>query len=207
MFIRAGLLLEFKMLQRAVNVNVFANNSEVVCPDFDPKASRTDRKMIADHYKRLIDDKLLNEKLFSTAIFLCKEPTSEIQAKRLLKQMSRFYYHKRMFGGTQGSWLGTLGAFYIEANRYEGFPRAIYYESDNSRTISEEIKEMFLERGFSVSARSLYLRHKAIKKECYAKIRYYYNRVLELPYIPAWYLNKNDLYDLALAHKEENINK
>lgn len=130
-----------------------------------------------------------------------------MHAEKFLKQMNKLFFHKRMFGGTQGSWLGTLGAFDIEVCRREEPEKAIYYEADNSLAISEEIKTKFSNYGFNVSARSLYLRHKVIKKDGYSKILYYYNRLLTLPYILPWYLNNNDLYDLALAHKEENMNK
>lgn len=44
-----------------------------------------------------------------------------------------------MFGGTQGSWLGTLGAFDIEVSRWVEPELAIYYECDNSLTISEKL--------------------------------------------------------------------
>lgn len=206
LFIRAGLLFEFKMLQSTMNAKIFGNNNEHCHPESYSELPPTHKKLIFDYYARLIKDQLANERLFSTAIFLCKDYTSKTRAQIFLKQMSKYYNHKRMLGGTQGSWLGTLGAFYIEVSRNEDPKRAIYYESDNSRTISEEIKETFLERGFSVSARSLYLRHKAIKKDDYAKIRYYYHSVLTLPYIPPWYLNQNDLYDLAIVYKEDDVN-
>lgn len=207
LFIRAGLLFEFKMLQRAVNVKVFANNNELSCLDDDSEFPLTDHNIIIDYYTRLIKDKFINNQLFSTAIFLCKEHASEICAEILLKQMNKFYYHKRMFSGTQGSWLGTLGAFDIELRSREEPEKAIYYEFDNSRAISEEIKLKFSNRGFNVSARSLYLRHKTIKKDDYAKIRYYYNLVLNQPCMVPWYLDNKDYYNLALRYKEKNANK
>ena len=49
-----------------------------------------------------------------------------------------------MFSGTQGSWLGTLGAFDIACEHDEEPEMAIYYEEDNSRTISEEIRLKYL---------------------------------------------------------------
>ncbi|MCW2255409.1 hypothetical protein M2263_001500 [Providencia alcalifaciens] len=206
LFIRAGLLFEFKMLQRASASMISGKQRyKIDIPKLDSGMSRTSRKMIADYYKRLIDVWLLEENPSSFASFRCKEYVSETEIENILKKMSKFYLHKRMFDGTQGSWLGTLGAFYIEINRYEDPKRAIYYESDNSRTISEEIKEMFLEFGFSVSARSLYLRHKAIKKDNYSKIQHY-THLFELPYVFPWYLNNNGFYDLAFQFKEKDVN-
>ncbi|OHT22350.1 hypothetical protein A3Q29_11055 [Providencia stuartii] len=207
LFIRACLLLEFKMLQRAMNVKVFSNNTELCHRDYDSRISPTDRKMIIDYYKRMIEDEGQNGGLFSTANFFCKEHTSEIRARTFLKQMNKFYFHKRMFGGTQGSWLGTLGAFYIELWSSEEPKKAIYYEADNSQAISEEIKLKFSNCGFNVSARSLYLRHKATKNDDYAKIRYYYNLVLNQPFMVPWYLNNKDYYELALKYKGKDANK
>ena len=113
--------------------------------------------------------------------------------------MSRFYFHKRMFDGTQGSWLGTLGAFDIEVSRWVEPELAIYYEGNNSLTISEKIRSKFMGFGFSVSARNLYLRHKTVRKNSYSKIRYYYVLLLNQPCIFPWYLNDNSCYDMALG--------
>ncbi|HHR6443368.1 TPA: hypothetical protein ACS773_000103 [Providencia alcalifaciens] len=207
LFIRSGLLFEFKMLQRAVNVKIFGNCNENSDVEYDPEMSLTDRNMIVDYHNRIVTDKVQNGRLFSTAIFLCKEHASERSAEILLKQMNKFYYHKRMFSGTQARWLGTLGAFDIELRSREEPEKAIYYEADNSRAISEEIKLKFLNYGFNVSERSLYLRHKAIKKDDYAKVRYYYNLVLNQPGMIPWHLDNKDYYDLGLKYKGKDANK
>lgn len=208
MFIRAGLLFEFKMQQRAMEIMTFHNNNyQIDIPKLGFEKSRISRKNIADYYKRLIDVWLLEENASTFAIFRCKEHVSKTDAEKILKTMSKFYLHKRMFDGTQGSWLGTLGAYEIEICCKEEPELAIYYETNNSLTISEKVKSKLLDYGFNVSARSLYLRHKAIKKEGYSKIVYYYHAVLELPYPIPWYLNKNDLYDLSLGYKAENVNE
>ncbi|EKT64552.1 hypothetical protein [Providencia burhodogranariea] len=208
LFIRAGLLFEFKMQQRAMEIMTSnKNNYQIKISKLDFEKSRISRKNIADYYKRLIDIWLLEKNPSTFAIFRCKEHVSKTDAEKILKTMRKFYLHKRMFGGTQGNWLGTLGAFEIELCCKEEPKRAIYYETNNSLTISDKVKSKLLDYGFNVSARSLYLRHKAIKKEGYSKILYYYHSVLGLPYIPPWYLNKNDLYDLALEYKAENVNE
>ena len=41
---------------------------------------------------------------------------------------------------------------------------AIYYEMNNKNTISDKVKSKLEDYNFIVSARSLYLRHKVIKK-------------------------------------------
>ncbi|ELY3814265.1 hypothetical protein SMY00_004275 [Cronobacter sakazakii] len=200
LFIRAGLLFEFKMLQRAVQVTTSLNkNGTLVLPAADLRMPFTERKNIAAYYKRLVDVWLLEDKPGSFVVFQCKSDVSDLDVKILLKNMSRFYFHKRMFDGTQGSWLGTLGAFDIEVSRWVEPELAIYYEGNNSLTISEKIRSKFMGVGFSVSARNLYLRHKTVRKNSYSKIRYYYALLLNQPCIFPWYLNDNSCYDMALG--------
>ncbi|HDL6925808.1 TPA: hypothetical protein PXM22_002656 [Yersinia enterocolitica] len=206
LFIRAGLLFEFKMLQRAVKViTSLNNNGTLVLPAADLRMSCTERKNIADYYKRLVDVWLLEDKPGSFVVFQCKGDVSDLNVEMLLKNMSKFYFHKRMFGGTQGSWLGTLGAFDIEVSRWVEPELAIYYEGNNSLTISEKIRSKFMESGFSVSARNLYLRHKVIRKNSYSKIRYYYAILLNQLYMVPWYLNDNNYYDMALGFDGSEI--
>ncbi|NBD00702.1 hypothetical protein GV764_16990 [Atlantibacter hermannii] len=200
LFIRAGLLFEFKMLQRALPVITSLNNNRtLILPDSDLRISCSERKSIADYYKRLVDIFLLEDNPGIFVIFQCKGDVSGLNAIMLLKNMSKFYFHKRMFDGTQGRWLGTLGAFYIEVIRRVVPGAAIYCESDNSLAISEKISSRFKNAGFSVSARNLYLRHKAIRKDNYSKIRYYYALMLNQPRILPWYFNDNSYYDMALG--------
>lgn len=160
--------------------------------------SHTDRKNIADYYKRIVDIWLLETQPNSSASFKCKDRVSATDAEQLLKNMSRFYFHKRMFGGTQGSWLGTLGAFEIEVSRWEEPGVAIYYEMNNKNTISDKVKSKLEDYNFIVSARSLYLRHKVIKKDSYSKIRYYRDLLMNQSCMLPWYLNDNSYYEMAL---------
>ncbi|MEX9601703.1 hypothetical protein AB7W80_12310 [Providencia rettgeri] len=208
LFIRAGLLFEFRMLQRAIRAMMPVDkNNEVVFPDLGSEVSDINRKITVDYCKRLIDLIILDKKAITFVVFQCNEHVSEIDAEKLLKNMSKFYLHKRMFNGTQGSWLGTLGAFDIEAIRWDEPNKAIYYEADNCLTISEKVKSKLLDYGFSVSARSLYLRHKAIRKDNYSKIKYYYYFLLNQEYGLPWNSNNNSYYDAALKHKEKEVSE
>ncbi|EKS6642006.1 hypothetical protein QCD58_000752 [Enterobacter hormaechei] len=203
LFIRAGLLFEFKMLQRSLAVMIsLQENGSIVFPALDSRMPRTDRKIIADYYKRIVDIWLLEAQPNSSASFKCKYRVSTTDAEQLLKNMSRFYFHKRMFGGTQGSWLGTLGAFDIEVSRWEEPGVAVYYEMNNKNTISEKIRSKIEGSGFSISARNLYLRHKVIRKDSYSKVRYYCGLLMNQPCMIPWYLNDNSYYDMALKFEE-----
>ncbi|EPG9256230.1 hypothetical protein ABN115_17075 [Providencia rettgeri] len=193
LFIRAGLLFEFRMLQSAIRTMISVDlKNEIFFTKHDSDVYHINRRMIADYYKRPIN-------------FQCNEYVSEIDAEKLLKNMSKFYVHKRMFSGTQGSWLGTLGAFDIEASRWNEPNKAIYDEADNNLTISEKVKSKLLDYGFSVSARSLYLRHKAIRQDNYSKIQRYYYFLIKQEFGPPW--NNNYYYNLALEYKKKDLSE
>ncbi len=76
---------------------------------------------------------------------------------------------------------------------------AIYSEGGNSRSISERVRLKYLEYGFSVSARSLYLRYKSVKKERYSQVKYYRFLLLNQKFITPWHLDKDNYYEMALS--------
>lgn len=199
LFIRASLLFEFKILQRAVTVIIsLKNNNTIALPSPDPRMSNVDQKHISDYYKRLVDDWFNGEGRRSFVSFKCKGDISIKDVEVFLGSVNKYYLHKRMFSGTQGSWLGTLGAFDITCEHDEEPDTAIYYEENNSRTISEKIRLKYLGYGFSVSARSLYLRYKSVKKEGYSQVKYYCFLLLNQEFIIPWHLEGNNYYNLAL---------
>ncbi|UMB87499.1 hypothetical protein I9P40_03405 [Citrobacter portucalensis] len=208
LFLRACLLFEFKILQRAVAVILsLKNNNTIALPSPDPRMSPLEQKNISDYYKRLVDDWFMGEGRQSFVSFQCKGDISIKDVEVFLGNINKYYLHKRMFSGTQGSWLGTLGAFDIACEHDEEPEMAIYYEEDNSRTISEEIRLKYLGYGFSVSARSLYLRYKSVKKERYSQMRYYCFLLLNQKFITPWHLDKNNYYDMALSFDNTVINE
>lgn len=206
LFLRAGLLFEFKILQRAVAVMIsLKNNNTIALPSPDPRMSTLDQKNISDYYKRLVDDWFMGDGRRYFVSFQCKSEISMKDVEVFLGNINKHYLHKRMFSGTQGSWLGTLGAFDIACEHDEEPEMAIYYEEDNSRTISEKIRLKYLEYGFSVSARSLYLRYKSVKKERYSQVKYYCFLLLNQKFITPWHLDNNKYYDMALIFDSTEI--
>ena len=200
LFLRACLLFEFKILQRAVAVMLsLKNNNTIALPSPDSRMSPLEQKNISDYYKRLVDDWFMGEGRQSFVSFQCKGDISIKDVEFFFGNINKYYLHKRMFSGTQGSWLGTLGAFDIACQHDEEPEMAIYYEKDNSRTISEEIRLKYLGYGFSVSARSLYLRYKSVKKERYSQVKYYRFLSLNQKFITPWHLDKDNYYEMALS--------
>lgn len=208
LFLRAGLLFEFKILQRAVAVMIsLKNNNTIALPSPDPRMSSLDQKYISDYYKRLVDDWFMGEGRRSFVSFQCKGDISIKDVEVFLGSINKYYLHKRMFSGTQGSWLGTLGAFDIACELDEEPKGTVYNESNNSHSISERIRLKYLEYGFSVSARSLYLRYKSIKKEHYSQVRYYCFLLLNQKFMTPWHLDNNNYYDMALSFDSAVINE
>ncbi|MGG8227913.1 hypothetical protein PGO43_03310 [Klebsiella aerogenes] len=169
--------------------------------------SALEQKHISDYYKRFVDDWFMGEGRRSFVSFQCKGDINIRDVEVFLENMNKYYLHKRMFSGTQGSWLGTLGAFDIACEHDEEPEMAIYYEEDNSRTISEKIRLKYFGYGFSVSVRSIYLRYKSIKKERYSQIKYYCFLLLNQKFITPWYLDNNNYYNMALSFDSTKINK
>lgn len=200
LFLRACLLFEFKILQRAVAVILSLKNSNTIAlPSPDPRMSPLDQKNISDYYKRLVDVWFMGEGRQSFVSFQCKGDLSIKDVEVFLGNINKYYLHKRMFSGTQGSWLGTLGAFDIACEHDDEPAMAIYSEGGNSRSISERVRLKYLEYGFSVSARSLYLRYKSVKKERYTQVKYYCFLLLNQKFITPWHLDKNNYYEMALS--------
>lgn len=134
LFLRACFLFEFKILQRAVAVILsLKNNHAIALPSPDPRMSPFDQKNISDYYKRLVDDWFMGEGRQSFVSFQCKGDISIRDVEVFLRNINKYYLHKRMVSRTQGSWLGTLGAFDIACEHDEEPAMAIYYEGDNSR--------------------------------------------------------------------------
>lgn len=206
--IRTGLLFEFKMLQRVVAVMLsLKNNNTITLPTPDLKMSAVEQKNISDYYKRLVDNWFMGAERKVFVSFQCKNGVSRGNVIALLENINKYYLHKRMFSGTQGSWLGTLGAFDIACEHDEDPVIAIYNEESNSHTISEKIRLKYLGLGFSVSARSLYLRYKSVKKERYSQVRYYCFLLLNQGFIIPWHLDNNYYYDMALRFCSTGTNE
>lgn len=198
MLIRAGLIFELKIMrERALHFLNKKNKRELSLVDLAPSMTRIEKKHAADYYKKLIDDFFFGNEDITGILFRCSDAIGKKEVEILLNNICRFTIHKRMFTGTQASWLGTLGAYYVAIERSCNEKRAIYCEADNQGTITDCVVKKFKQLGFTISARSLYLRHKNIKKDNYKKIRYYCKMVTNMQMIFPWH-NDMNLYDMAV---------
>ncbi|MFP9441975.1 hypothetical protein [Pectobacterium brasiliense] len=200
MLVRAALTFELKIMrERALCSLNSKNKNKRKFSLVEPKSSMTrrDKRQAADYYKKIIDDIFLDNNDSSFFIFKCDSDIDKLEVELLLKNIAGFSIHKRIFTGTQASWLGTLGVYYVAAERSRKDKRAIYCEGDNEGTITDSIVKELKKVGFTMSARSLYLRYKHVKKDNYSKIRFYCRMMDNMQMVLPWYSDVN-LYNMAV---------
>ncbi|OMP92221.1 hypothetical protein [Raoultella terrigena] len=196
--VRAGLVFELKIMrERALYFLKSKNKRNFSLVELSASMTRRDKRQAADYYKKIIDDIFLDNKNSSFIVFKCDSDIGKPEVEMLLNNIGRLTIHKRMFTGTQASWLGTLGAFCVAVERSRKDKRAIYCEDDNEGTITDFIVKELKKCGFTMSARSLYLRYKDAKKNNYSKIRYYYSMTTNMQIILPWH-NDINLYNMAV---------
>jgi hypothetical protein len=71
--------------------------------------SAVEQKNISDYYKRLVDNWFMGAERKVFVSFQCKNGVSRENVIALLENINKYYLHKRMFSGTQGSWLEPWG--------------------------------------------------------------------------------------------------
>ncbi|HHA1727571.1 TPA: hypothetical protein ACOEB2_003767 [Enterobacter cloacae] len=204
--IRAGLVFELKIMrERALFFLKSKNKRNFSLVEPTHSMTRRDKRQAADYYKKIIDDIFLDNQTSSFIVFKCESDIGKQEVEMLLKNIGRFTIHKRMFTGTQASWLGTLATFCVAIERSHKDKRAIYCEEDNEGTITDFIVKELKRLGFTMSARSLYMRYKSVKKDNYSKIRYYYNMTTNMQIIMPWH-NDSSLYSMAVDFDFSNKN-
>ncbi|HHR3292041.1 TPA: hypothetical protein ACS4NL_003747 [Klebsiella oxytoca] len=184
-FNRVALLMEFEIFRVFARFCIDPGGMDEITLKTPPKDIPDElRKKIIDEYKYLIDN------VFSKEGILYKFTDSNLNEEKtallLLDNVSRLFKHRRFFQGTIARWPGAWGVFLIELLRQENPTRAIYCESDNTNSLSEEAKDIMDKLNYKVSARMLYLRYSQfIKNESKFIIRYY-SILAQLPYTPEW---------------------
>lgn len=184
-FHRVALLMEFEIFRVFARFCIDPGGMDEITLKNPPKDIPDElRKKIIDEYKYLIDN------VFSKEGILYKFTDSNLNEEKialhLLGNVSRLFKHRRLFQGTIARWPGAWGAFLIERLRQENPTRAIYCESDNTNSISEEAKDIMDELNYKVSARMLYLRYSQFMKNESKFIKKYNNVLAQLPYTPDW---------------------
>lgn len=184
-FNRVALLMEFEIFRVFARFCIDPGGMDEITLKAPPKdIPDTLRKNIIDEYKYLIDNVFSKEGILYkfTDTRLNEEETALI----LLGNVSRLFKHRRFFQGTIARWPGAWGAFLIELLRQENPTRAIYCESNNTNSISEEAKDIMDKLNYKVSARMLYLRYSQFIKNESKFIIKYNNILAQLPYTPEW---------------------
>lgn len=184
-FNRVALLMEFEILRVFARFCIDPGGMDEITLKLPPKDIPDDlRKKVIDEYKCLIDNVCSKEGIFYK--FTDSIINEEEIALRLLSNVSRLFNHRRFLQGTIAKWPGTWGAFLMQTLKVYNPTRAIYCESDNTNSISEEAKDRMDELNYKVSSRMLYLRYSQFIKNESKFIRKYSNVLAQLPYTPEW---------------------
>ncbi|MCE0813557.1 hypothetical protein [Buttiauxella sp. S04-F03] len=196
-FLRVGLIMEFEMLRYFANYFINPGRMDEITIKL-PARDVPDvlRRQIIDDYKYLIESVVRDEGVIYK--FQILNSSDEETAMLLLRSISDFFRHKRIFHGTMAKWPGSWGAFLIESLRKENPRRPIYCESDNSTSLSEIASKMMSSLDFKVSARTLYLRYNSLKIKELRVIEVYRNLLTQLPYTPSWD-GENYVYKRSIA--------
>ncbi|MGF1725197.1 hypothetical protein [Photobacterium nomapromontoriensis] len=198
-FLRAGLVIEFEILRLSTHSMMAKNQQDQLVIEL-PQAHipLEQRRNMATYYKHVIDIIFDPSASQSFILFNAAKPFDKHDIEIFLQNVSRLLNRKRLFNGTKGRWIGTLGALLVEKQKRLMPEQAIYCECDNAETASEHASQILKQLGFSTSARSLYLRHKAFKKQQYQQMRFYSLCTSGAPF--AWNWDMEDtFYEMALA--------
>ncbi|HCM9400696.1 hypothetical protein M8B99_12515 [Enterobacter hormaechei subsp. hoffmannii] len=196
-FLRVGLIMEFEIFRNyayhCINPGRM-NEITIKIPAKD--VSDEVRRQLIDSYIHLIESVASNHGVLFN--FKSINSNNEKKVLILLKNVSDFFRHKRIFHGTIAKWPGTWGAFLMELLKQEDPRRAIYCESDNSNCVSEKASEIMSDLKFTVSARTLYLRYSSFQRKELKVIRNYRTLLSQVPYTPSWD-GENYIYKIAVS--------
>ncbi len=119
-----------------------------------------------------------------------------------LKYMNQNYIHHNFFSNKQANLLGTLGSqliFYFSYTYSD--KKAIYceYKSKNGLTWSEIASNTLKDTGFTVSARTLYLHYKKLRKTNYEQIQLF-EIIMHISFGFQWNSSLHDLFLFAYKY-------
>ncbi|EPR9703956.1 hypothetical protein ACU972_003413 [Citrobacter freundii] len=200
-FIRVALLMEFEILRVFARFCIIPGGMDEITLKLPPKDIPDElRRKIIDEYQYLIENIVNKEGIIYK--FLESHVNEKETVRLFLKNVSRFFKHRRFFPGTIARWPGAWGAFLIELLRQDNPTRAIYCESDNSDCISEKASEIMSHLNFLVSARTLYLRYSSFQRNELNVIRNYRNLLSQVTYTPLWD-GESYIYKIAISKLQE----
>lgn len=182
---RVGLLCEFEILRGLMirnsgspesAANIMYKNKDKDCPNDIAK------QLNYDNYKFNELNISLEKKKTNIMFNIDKRWESE-DITDFFIQVSIYCHRPRIWQGTLASWPGTLGGFIVEMQKSHT-KKAIYIESNNDVTITNDVSTFFHEKGFSISGRTLYERHKHFIKKIKNKILLYYITLNQVNAVP-----------------------
>jgi hypothetical protein len=171
---RIGLLCEFEILRRSIGRQYNAPNMAEIM--LKAKTSMLPQSVAGS----LLEIKHKLEKLTYTApltwiTFDINRRLDSIYVTSFFNQMAHYFDRIRLWQGSQATWLGVLGGFIVEMEKFYTSPeKPIYSEINNEGTITDGISTFLRKRGFAITGRRLYVHHSRFTKEIKNKVLFYY---------------------------------
>lgn len=178
-FFRSLLAIEFEIFRDFSKVYFEANIgdktidlSKINFIQKDSFPSDSYRDSTVKYYRKTLE-RILNYYYYDKSeSFYILRSVQKNDVNDFLDYFNENYIHHNFFSNRQSNLSGILGAqviFNLKA-RYND-KRAIYYDIENSNTLSQEASDFFNYLGIDISARTLYLHYKKLNSLKYEQIK------------------------------------
>lgn len=161
--------------------------------DYTRRAGRTDGRVssgLAGRIKYLSEEtiKLLHAKESkdmlvnslpnlknSLPIVSLAELENPASIQRFFSQLSKYAMRFRVFKGSLASWIGMLCGGYVEVLHRHDQKRLIFAEDFNKGSLTQNISDGMSARGFGITTRTIYERHRDFKETVLEIVTTYYH--------------------------------
>lgn len=205
--LRLSLLVEFELFRKYMKkIMTFIKLEKIELQFPSDNLSLEGRKQLKDKYFDIV------ETMFITAENFHKI-SLPIASKIGSENFNNFFIYSNdllkrdvFFPGTKARWESMLGSYEILIFRCNGSKTAIYFEeSKDTLTLSDQAKIILEDNGIEISARTLYLRYKELKK-FYKKVKYYCYLIANTQNVLEWQSGDSSYYDMTIRFDPESVN-
>jgi hypothetical protein len=178
---RLALLCEFEMLcgyiRRVTDFDVCVGD-EMVAAFKEDLSEETKKLLLAQDYK-VREVKHLNNLKHSFPIVSLIELENSESIQHFFSNLNTYATRFRVFQGELSSWIGMLCGGFVEVmNRNGDQNKPIYSAEFNEGSVTECISKGLSKRGFEITARVIYERHRDFKETILKIVTAYYNMKL-----------------------------
>ena len=171
--VRIGLLCEFESIRHSmIALSRQQKAVEGLLPLADDLSARVSQQLLdnVDHYRRLAYAK--NHRLI---LFDPSRIHDAAYVRQFLLDYRQICFRSRLVEGTQAKWMGMLGASIISLGKILVSPeKPIYVENNNAGSATEQVAALLLERGCTITPRTLYESYREFVEKICPRLRKYH---------------------------------